>query len=106
MERGSPRRRSGAIYSKNLTPDKETGIGRYTDGQIARMMRYNVRPNGRSSVGPMMPFHNMSDEDMIAIISFLRAQPPVRNQVPDNEWTLAGKVINSLSSTLQAATET
>jgi mono/diheme cytochrome c family protein len=91
----------GSIYSKNLTPDKETGIGRYTDGQIARMMRYNVRPNGRASVGPMMPFHNMSDEDMIAIISFLRAQPPVRNQVPDNEWTLAGKVIRSLSSTFK-----
>ncbi len=91
----------GAIYSKNLTPDKETGIGRYSDGQIARMMRYNVRPNGRSSVGPMMPFHNMSDEDMIAIISFLRAQPPVRNEVPDNEWTLAGKVIKSLSSTFK-----
>ena len=91
----------GAIYSKNLTPDKETGIGRYSDGQIARMMRYNVRPNGRASVGPMMPFHNMSDEDMIAIISFLRAQPPVRNQVPDNEWTFAGKVIKSVSSTFK-----
>jgi mono/diheme cytochrome c family protein len=89
----------GVIYSRNLTPDPETGIGRYSDGQIARMMRYNVRPNGRSSIRPLMPFHNMSDEDMIAIISFLRAQPPVRNQVPDNEWTLAGKVIKSLSST-------
>jgi len=89
----------GAIYSKNLTPDKETGIGRYTDGQIARMMRFNVRPNGLASVRPMMPFNNMSDDDMIAIISFLRAQPPVRNQVPENEWTLAGKVIKSLSST-------
>jgi mono/diheme cytochrome c family protein len=89
----------GAIYSKNLTPDKETGIGRYTDGQVARMMRYNVRPNGRASVGPMMPFNNMSEEDMVAIISFLRSQPPVRNQVPENEWTVAGKVIKSLSST-------
>ena len=68
----------GAIYSKNLTPDPDTGIGRYTDGQIARMMRYNVRPNGRASIAPMMPFHNMSDEDMIAIISFLRSQPAVR----------------------------
>jgi mono/diheme cytochrome c family protein len=91
----------GAIYSKNLTPDKETGIGRYSDGQIARMMRYNVRPNGRASVAPMMPFHNMSDEDVTAIISFLRAQPPVRNQVPENEWTLAGKVIRSISATFK-----
>ncbi len=91
----------GAIFSKNLTPDPETGIGRYTDGQVARMMRYNVRPDGRASVRPLMPFHNMSDEDMIAIISYLRAQPPVRNRVPDNEWTLAGKVIKSLSSTFK-----
>jgi mono/diheme cytochrome c family protein len=91
----------GAIYSKNLTPDKDTGIGRYSDGQIARMMRYNVRPNGRASVGPMMPFHNMSDQDMVAIISFLRAQPPVRNQVPENEWTMAGKIIRSISSTFK-----
>ena len=91
----------GAIYSANLTPDTETGIGRYSDGQIARMMRYNVRPNGRASVGPMMPFHNMSDEDMIAIISFLRTQPPVRHQVPQNEWTLAGKIIRSISSSFK-----
>jgi mono/diheme cytochrome c family protein len=88
----------GAIYARNLTPDPETGIGRYSDGEIARMMRYNVRPNGRSSVGPMMPFHNMSDEDMLAIISFLRAQPPVRHQVPENEWTIPGKIIRSIAS--------
>ena len=91
----------GAVYSKNLTPDRETGIGRYSDGQIARMMRYNVRPNGLASIGPMMPFHNMSDEDMIAIISFLRAQPAVRNQVPENEWTLMGKIIRSISSSFK-----
>jgi hypothetical protein len=65
------------------------------------MMRYNVRPNGRASVGPMMPFHNMSDEDMIAIISFLRSQPPVRHQVPQNEWTLPGKIIRSISSSFK-----
>lgn len=91
----------GVIYSKNLTPDPETGIGRYSDGHIARMMRFNVRPNGRASVGPMMPFHNMSDEDMIAIISFLRSQAPVRNQVPANEWTIPGKIIRSISSSLK-----
>jgi mono/diheme cytochrome c family protein len=91
----------GAIYSKNLTPDPETGIGRYTDGQIARMMRYNVRPNGRASVAPMMPFHNMSDEDMIAIISFLRSQPAVRHQVHENEWTVTGKVIRTISSSFK-----
>ena len=91
----------GAVYSQNLTPDTETGIGRYSDGQIARMMRFNVRPNGRASVAPMMPFHNMSDADMIAIISFLRSQPAVRNQVRENEWTLPGKIIRSISSSFK-----
>jgi hypothetical protein len=35
----------GMLYSKNITPDPETGIGRYTDPQIARMLRHGVRPD-------------------------------------------------------------
>ena len=87
----------GAVYSQNLTPDKETGIGRYSDADFARMMRWAVRPNGRSTVEPMMPFGNMSRDDLIAILSFLRAQPSVRNRVPENEWTTMGKVVKSVS---------
>jgi mono/diheme cytochrome c family protein len=60
-------------------------------------MRWSVRPDGRGSVEPMMPFGNMSDEDLVAIVSYLRAQPPVRNVVPPNEWTLMGKVLRSTS---------
>src|SRR5262249_4885367 len=45
----------GAVYAKNLTPDPETGIGPYSDAQIARMMRYAVRPDGRPAVEPLMP---------------------------------------------------
>ena len=85
----------GAVYSKNLTPDKETGIGRYSDAQIARMMRWSVRPDGRASLDPMMPFGDMGEDDLVAVISYLRAQPPVRNLVPPNEWTLMGKVVKS-----------
>ena len=48
-----------------------------------------------------MPFHNMSDEDVLAIVSFLRAQPPVRNQVPADEWTVFGKIIRSVSATFK-----
>ncbi len=91
----------GAVYSKNLTPDVATGIGRYTDGQIARMMRWSVRPNGLASVTLLMPFHNMSDEDLVAIISFLRRQPAVRSSVPDNEFTLIGKVVKSFAPTFK-----
>ena len=88
----------GAVYSKNLTPDTETGIGRYSDAQIARMMRWSVRPDGRASLDPMMPFGDMGEDDLVAIISYLRAQPPVRNVVPPNEWTLMGKVVKSFVS--------
>lgn len=88
----------GAIYAQNLTPDKETGIGRFSDAEIARMMRWAVRPNGRATVEPLMPFGNMSQDDLIALISFLRSQKPVRNEVPPNEWTTMGKVVKSVST--------
>ena len=95
----------GAIYSTNITPDRETGIGRYSDGQIARMLRYAVRPNGRASIRPLMPYGDMSDDDVVAILSFLRSRPPVRNVVPDAEWTLVGKVIKSLAPTFKPRTD-
>ena len=85
----------GVLYPKNLTPDPETGIGRYTDPQVARMLRHAVRPDGRASISALMPFSGMSDEDIVGILSYLRAQPPVRNEVPVNEWSLFGKVIKS-----------
>ena len=87
----------GVLYTPNLTPDPETGIGRYSDALIARMMRWNIRPDGRGSVDAMMGFSNMSDDDLVAIIWYLRAQKPVRNAVPPNQWTLTGKVVRSLS---------
>lgn len=94
----------GAVYSRNLTPDPETGIGRYSDAQIARMMRWAVRPDGRATVEPMMPFGNMSEDDLVAIISYLRAQAPVKNAVPPNEWTLMGKVIKSVAGVFKPRT--
>lgn len=84
----------GKIYSRNITPDKETGIGKYTDGEIARMLRYGVRPDGTAAFD-FMPFHNLSDEDLTAIISYLRAQKPVRNEVPANKLNLLGNVVNA-----------
>jgi len=94
----------GVVYAKNLTPDPETGIGRYSDGQIARMMRWAVRPDGRATVEPMMPFGNMSEDDLNAIISYLRVQQPVHNAVPPNQWTMMGKVVKSLSSVFRPRT--
>jgi mono/diheme cytochrome c family protein len=87
----------GTVYSKNLTPDRETGIGRYSDGQIARVLRYSVLPDGHTTAQPLMQYGDMSDEDLTAIVSYLRAQPPVRNVVPETEWRLSGKIARSVS---------
>lgn len=85
----------GLLYARNLTPDRETGIGRYTDPQLARMLRHGVRPDGVASIPMLMPFGDVSDDDVVAMVSYLRAQPAVRRAVPENEWTVVGKVIKS-----------
>lgn len=82
----------GTIYARNITPDAETGIGRRTDAELARVLRYGVHANGRP-VLDFMPFHDMSDQDLTAVISFLRAQKPVRNEVPEHKMNLLGKAI-------------
>lgn len=84
----------GNYYVPNITPDSATGIGRYTDGQIARVLRHGVRPDGTAAFD-FMPFHDMSEEDMTAVISFLRSQQPVQNKIPENTVTLLGRVINA-----------
>jgi len=82
----------GKFYTKNLTSDSATGIGAMTDGEIARVLRHSVKKNGEA-VLPFMPFQNMSDEDLVAIISYLRAQKPISNPVPDHEFNVMGKLI-------------
>lgn len=82
----------GTVYSKNITNDKETGIGRYTDGEIARTIRYGVKPDGHTMI-PFMRYQGMSDEDLTAVISYLRTTEPVNKVIPDNEWNLMGKAV-------------
>ncbi len=84
----------GKIYSRNITPDPETGIGNRTDPEIARVLRYGVHADGRA-VFDFMPFHNTSDEDLTAIISYLRSTAPVKNRVPENDLNAMGKAVNA-----------
>lgn len=84
----------GTIYSKNITSDKETGIGNLTDGEIARVLRYGVHPDGEA-VYDFMPFHNMSDSDLVAVISYLRTLQPVKNKVPENELNIMGNMVKA-----------
>lgn len=65
----------------NITPDAETGIGRWTDAQLARAIREGKRPDG-STIGPPMPmglYRGLSDADLAAMIAYLRTVPAVRN---------------------------
>jgi len=83
-------------HTANLTQDRETGIARYTDGQLFRMLRHNVKPDGRASLAPLMPFANMADDDLVAIVSYLRASEAVHNEVPAAQWKPMGKAIAAL----------
>ena len=80
----------GTIRVPNITPDSVTGVGRRSDGEIARMLRYGVRHDGRAAI-PFMEFHDMSDSDIVALLSFVRSQPPVAHAVADHELSWVGK---------------
>ena len=82
----------GKIHSANITPDEETGIGKLTDQEIARSLRYGVRHDGKVIID-FMPFYDLSDSDLTAIISFLRTIEPVKNQIPPHEWNFMGKAV-------------
>ena len=72
----------GEIYSKNITQDPVHGIGKWTDGEIAYLLRTGVEPDGRYIPPYMAKLPHMSDEDLYSIISFLRSDNPML--APDN----------------------
>jgi mono/diheme cytochrome c family protein len=84
----------GTFRAPNLTPDMETGIGKMSDGQVARALRYNIKRDN-SCLFPFMPFQDLSDYDLTAIISFLRSQPPIKHEVKPTELTFLGKAVSA-----------
>ncbi len=91
----------GTMATRNLTPDTKTGLGRFTDEQVFRMMRHGIRPDGMATLTVMMPFYNMADDDLVAIVSYLRYVEPVEYEVKDGHWTFIGKAVRSFSSVFQ-----
>jgi mono/diheme cytochrome c family protein len=72
------------VTASNLTPDRETGIGTWSDDMLARAIREGISHDGRA-LFPIMPyqkFRDLSDEDLASIIVYLRSVPPVRNPLP------------------------
>ena len=90
----------GVWYSRNITPDVETGIGGWTDGEIVRAIREGVRRDGTPlfPIMPMVPLHGLSDDDALAIVAYLRTIPPVQNEVPQNEASFFVKVLFTLGA--------
>lgn len=86
----------GTLYSPNITSDPETGIGKNTDAEIARVLRYGVKRNGQA-LFDLMPFYDISDSDLTAIISYLRTLKPVKNKAPENDLTFVGKALYAFS---------
>jgi mono/diheme cytochrome c family protein len=75
----------GVTHSRNLTPDLETGTGKWTEEQFLAVFRKARHPDGRTMLPPMpwdMIGHR-SDVELRALFAFLQSIPPIRNAVPD-----------------------
>lgn len=88
----------GAIYPRNITPDRETGLGRWSDGEVVRAIREGVSRDG-TALFPLMPYEDyrrMSDEDVASIVSYLRTLAPVRQRVPRSDVDLPMSLVMRL----------
>jgi mono/diheme cytochrome c family protein len=74
----------GVFHGPNLTPDKATGLGNWTDAQIVAAIQKGHRPDGRV-LAPIMPWHafaNLTKQDVDGIVAYLRSVPAVSHKVP------------------------
>jgi cytochrome c553 len=80
----------GTWRSPNITPDKSTGIGSWTDEQVIVAVREGIRPDG-TKLNPMMPYMNynvMTDDDAKALVAFLKTLKPVERTVAKSDVKL------------------
>lgn len=87
----------GAIFSPNLTPDRETGLGAWSDEDFTRALRYGVAPDG-SRYYPAFPYPNftkLTRQDLLAIRAYLATLTPFRNTCPPPQllWPLNHRVV-------------
>jgi mono/diheme cytochrome c family protein len=74
----------GTFYPPNLTPDAETGLGKWSAAEIATALRTGVRPDGRE-LAPAMPWRSyaaLTDADLESLVAYLKSLPPVRHAAP------------------------
>lgn len=93
----------GVLYAPNLTNAGE--INDWTDGEVIRAIREGVHKSGRSLlIMPSQIFRNMSDDDVQALVAFLRSQPAAGQASPPAQFNLAGALFMNLADfrTVQA----
>lgn len=76
----------GVSFAANLTPDKNTGLGIWTEQMFLKAMREGKHMGTSRPILPPMPwqdFKTLSDEDLKAIFAYLQSIPPIANHVPD-----------------------
>jgi len=74
----------GVVYAPNITPDTETGIGKWTDAQVINAVRRGERPDG-TKLFPIHPYKylsNIADDEIEALVVYLRSVKPVKSPVP------------------------
>ena len=79
----------GTVYSTNITPDREAGIGAWTDDDFVRAMHEGLRPDG-TKLYPAFPypsFTKVTSEDLKAIFAFLKTVPPASELPPENDMS-------------------
>jgi mono/diheme cytochrome c family protein len=76
------------VMTSNITPDPDTGIGKWSDADVKKALTEGIRPNG-VHLSPPMPFSffkNMTDEDLDAVVAFIRTIPPIKHAVERTEF--------------------
>jgi mono/diheme cytochrome c family protein len=77
----------GVVVASNITPDRETGAGTWTDEQLAKAIREGIGHDGRRlfPVMPYLSYREMSDDDVAAVVAYVRTLSPVRNELPKTQ---------------------
>jgi mono/diheme cytochrome c family protein len=85
----------GKIHPRNLTPDKETGLGKFSKAQIVEALRSGKRLDGKTMAAPMswvIPhLSTWTDEDLDALVTFMQSVPAIKHAVPERELTKEAK---------------
>ena len=76
----------GVVFPPNITPDEETGIGRWSDRQILAAVRAGAGRHGQNRilVMPWQGYSKLTTDDAMAIVGYLKSLEPIQNPLPEN----------------------